>query len=72
MLGGISCDVTARRTVLGQPNDPEMGKLLAYLLTRNADTAGERSRAIELAIKFPLSKGVFLFGGAPGCDVRDD
>jgi hypothetical protein len=44
----VGFDVTARQTVLGRSNDPEMGKLLAYLLTRNADTAGERSRAIEL------------------------
>jgi hypothetical protein len=28
--------------------------------------------AVELAIKFPLSKGVCLFGGAPGCAARAD
>ena len=31
-----------------RPDDPQMTKLLAYLLTRNAETAGEKSRAIEL------------------------
>jgi hypothetical protein len=31
------------------------------------DRSGSR-----LAIKFPLSKGVCLFGVAPGCAVRDD
>lgn len=44
----VGFDVTARRTLSGRPNDPEMGKLLAYLLSRNAETAGEKSRAIEL------------------------
>ena len=31
-----------------------------------------RQVAVELAIKFHLSKGVCLFGGAQGCDVRGD
>ena len=44
----VGFDVTARQTVTGRPNDPEMAKLLAYLLSRNAETAGERSRTIEL------------------------
>jgi hypothetical protein len=44
----VGFDVTARQTVSGRPNDPEMEKLLAYLLSRNAETAGEKSRAIEL------------------------
>ena len=44
----VGFDVTSRRTVAGRPDDPEMAKLLAYLLTRNAETAGEKSRAIEL------------------------
>lgn len=44
----VGFDVTARQIVSGRPSDPAMGKLLAYLLTRNAETAGEKSRAIEL------------------------
>ncbi len=44
----VGFDVTARQTVSGRPEDPAMGKLLAYLLARNAETAGEKSRAIEL------------------------
>jgi HEAT repeat protein len=44
----VGFDVTARRTVAGRPDDPNMAKLLAYLLTRNAETAGEKSRAIDL------------------------
>jgi len=44
----VGFDVTDRKTVTGRPNDPEMAKLLAYLMTRNAETDGEKSRAIEL------------------------
>ena len=44
---GVSFDVEARRTVLGRPDDPEMAKLLAYLVSRSAQTAGEKSKAIE-------------------------
>jgi hypothetical protein len=45
---GIGFDVTTRHTVVGRPDDPEVAKLLAYLVSRNAETAGEKSRAIEL------------------------
>ncbi|MGH9399348.1 MAG: HEAT repeat domain-containing protein [Thermoanaerobaculia bacterium] len=44
----VGFDVTNRKTVSGRPNDPEMTRLLAYLLSHNAETAGEKSRAIEL------------------------
>lgn len=44
----VGFDVTHRQTLSGRPNDPEMSKLLAYLLSHNAETAGEKSRAIEL------------------------
>lgn len=45
---GIGFDVTTRHTVVGRPDEPEVAKLLAYLVSRNAETAGEKSRAIEL------------------------
>ena len=45
---GIAFDVTARRTVVGRPDEPEVARLLAYMVSTNAETAGEKSRAIEL------------------------
>jgi predicted anti-sigma-YlaC factor YlaD len=45
---GIEFDLTTRRTVVGRPEEPEVAKLLAYMVSRSADTAGERSRAIAL------------------------
>ena len=45
---GIGFDVTTRQTIVGRPEEPEVAKLLAYLVSRNAETAGDRSRAIEL------------------------
>ncbi|HSS45698.1 MAG TPA: HEAT repeat domain-containing protein [Thermoanaerobaculia bacterium] len=45
---GVSFDVTSRRTVIARPGDPEMASLLAYLVSRNTQTSGEKSRAIEL------------------------
>lgn len=45
---GIEFDVTTRQTILGRPEEPEVAKLLAYLVSRNAETAGEKSRAIAL------------------------
>ena len=45
---GIEFDVTSRQTVVGRPEEPEVARLLAYLLSRNAETAGEKSRAIAL------------------------
>jgi hypothetical protein len=44
----VSFDVTSRRTVLGRPEDPAVANLLAYLVSRGAQTAGEKSQAIEL------------------------
>jgi len=44
---GVSFDVESRRTVVGRPEDPEMAKLLAYLVSRSAQTSGEKSQAIE-------------------------
>ncbi len=45
---GIGFDVTSRHELDGRPSDPEVAKLLAYLVSHNAETAGERSQAIEL------------------------
>jgi HEAT repeat protein len=44
----ITFDLTTRHEIDGKPSDPEVGKLLAYLVAHNADNAGEKSRAIEL------------------------
>jgi anti-sigma factor RsiW len=44
----IEFDATTRHSVAGSPDDPELARLFAYLLARNAETAGEKSRAIEL------------------------
>ena len=53
---GIGFDVTTRHTVVGRPSEPEVAKLLAYMVSKNAETAGEKSRAIELVSEH--------FGGA--------
>jgi hypothetical protein len=45
---GIDFDVTTRHEVAGKPSDPDVAKLLAYLVAHNGETAGEKSRAIEL------------------------
>ncbi|HEY1252148.1 MAG TPA: HEAT repeat domain-containing protein [Thermoanaerobaculia bacterium] len=45
---GIGFDVTSRHTVVGRPDDPEVARLLAYMVSKNAETAGEKSRAIEV------------------------
>jgi anti-sigma factor RsiW len=45
---GIGFDVTTRHEIEGRPSDPEVAKLLAYLVAHNAETSGEKSRAIEL------------------------
>ena len=45
---GIDFDVTTRHEVEGKPSDPEVAKLLAYLVAHNGESAGEKSRAIEL------------------------
>lgn len=44
---GIEFDATTRHSIVGSPNDPRVSSLIAYLLSRN-ETAGEKSRAIEL------------------------
>jgi hypothetical protein len=44
----IGFDVTTRHELEGRPSDPEVARLLAYLVAHNAETAGEKSRAIEL------------------------
>jgi len=44
---GVSFDLEARRAFVGRPDDPAMAKLLAYLVSRSAQTAGEKSQAIE-------------------------
>jgi hypothetical protein len=46
-LVAIGFDVTTRHDVEGKPGDPEVGKLLAYLVAHNAENAGEKSRAID-------------------------
>jgi hypothetical protein len=45
---GIDFDATTRHSVVGRPDDPEVSRVLAYLLSRNSESAGEKSRAIEL------------------------
>lgn len=44
----LGFDLTARQTFTGRPEDPQMARLLAYLVAHNAENAGEKSRAIEL------------------------
>jgi HEAT repeat protein len=44
---GVSFDLESRRTVVARPDDPEMARLLAYLVSRSTQTSGEKSRAIE-------------------------
>ena len=44
----IEFDATTRHSVVGSPADPDLARLLAYLVARNSETAGEKSRAIEL------------------------
>lgn len=44
---GVSFDVESRRTVVGKPEDPQMARLLAYLVSRGSQTAGEKAQAIE-------------------------
>jgi HEAT repeat protein len=43
----IEFDATTHRSITGPPDDPRVSSLLAYLLSAN-ETAGEKSRAIEL------------------------
>ncbi len=44
---GVSFDLETRRAFVGRPDAPAMAKLLAYLVSRSAQTAGEKSQAIE-------------------------
>lgn len=55
---GVSFDLESRRTVTGRPEDPEMAKLLAYLVSRTAQTSGEKSRAIEQVSSHYASRSV--------------
>lgn len=43
-----------------------------HLALGSVQLRSTRQVGVELAIRFPLSKGVCLFGVAPGCAVRDD
>src|SRR5439155_42521 len=61
---GIEFDSTTRHSVLGRPEDPQISRLLAYLLSLNVQTAGEKSRAIELV------SGHSGPGGASGRDEK--
>ena len=45
---GIEFDATTRHSIVGSPDDPRVSSLIAYRLLNNAETAGEKSRAIEL------------------------
>ena len=45
---GVSYDVTSRQSLVGRPDDPAVARLLASLITRGAQTSGEKSRAIDL------------------------
>jgi hypothetical protein len=44
----VAFDLTSRHAVVASPEEPRMAKLLAYLVGHNAESAGERSRAIRL------------------------
>jgi hypothetical protein len=45
---GIGFDVTTRHEIEGKPGDADVSKLLAYLVAHNGESAGDKSRAIEL------------------------
>ncbi len=63
---GVTFDITSRQTVLGRPDDPQMARLVAFLVSRGAQTAGEKSRAIDLVSahyglkEFPASPDIVL------------
>ena len=44
---GVSFDLESRKTVVGRPDDPQMARLLAYLVSRTAQTSGQKAEAIE-------------------------
>jgi hypothetical protein len=48
---GLGFDVTTRHTIQGSPADPEVARVLAYVLSRDGENAGEKSRAIELVVQ---------------------
>jgi hypothetical protein len=54
----VSFDETSRRTVVGRPEDPAVASLLAYLVSRGAQTSGEKSQAIELLSSTHSGAGV--------------
>ena len=45
---GITFDTTSRQTIVGRPEDPAVARVLSYLVSGNAETAGGKTRAIEL------------------------
>jgi HEAT repeats len=45
---GIAFDTTSRQTIVGRPEDPAVARVLSYLVAGNAETAGGKTRAIEL------------------------
>ena len=53
----VSFDVTGRRTVVGRPEDPAVANLLAYLVSRGAQTSGEKAQAIELVSSSHYGEG---------------
>ena len=55
---GVSFDMESRKTIVGRPDDPEMAKLLAYLVSRSTQTSGEKSQAIEQVSSSYASKSV--------------
>ena len=55
---GVSFDLESRQTVVGRPEDPEIARLLAYLVSRSAQTSGEKSEAIEQVSSHYASRSV--------------
>jgi len=55
---GVSFDLESRRTVVARPDDPEMARLLAFLVSRSAQTSGEKSQAIEQVSSHYASRSV--------------
>lgn len=50
---GVHYDVTQRRSVVGRPDEPAVARVLASLISRGAQTSGEKSRAIDLVSAHP-------------------
>jgi hypothetical protein len=45
---GIAFDTTSRQIIVGRPEDPAVARVLSYIVSRNAESDGEKARAIEL------------------------